>query len=448
MITYDDDIRIDRASPAGDVRHDDPAPAPDQPRPDSAITPPAAADEGERHSPDRRMGIVSLAATVALALIAMMVVATRVLGGEPAPSATADRHLIAAELHDVVERSAGVRVSSIAYVEGVGIVAYSAVDGVGRADLAGWAAERIAPIATRLAGYPADDELIWLVDASADGGFTESLVAPLTAAADASSFTLRPAWRQTRSSAPNTPMPTSSAAPAMDASAAATEAPAEAQSPAADPAPTPAEAPAETDSVPPAGAPTASADAPSDATSPLAGSLSFDFSAGADEWSALSGVWRVVDGSYRQLDDSGYDFASYLLDEVVSEYELEVQMRALDGGVLNAGVMLNRPTGSDRAGTTMVDLTERGSFLRWGHFDENGRYTYIGGVPVERAGDPTRWVSLRVAVRGTSGLAWIDDEYVGEFPLYSDQGRIGLVTSVAAVEFDELVLSPIRAEQG
>ena len=187
---------------------------------------------------------------------------------------------------------------------------------------------------------------------------------------------------------------------------------------------------------------------PADAVPTSGGQLTFDFSVGAEEWSALSGVWRVVDGSYRQLDDSGYDFASYLLDEVVTDYELRVRMRALDGGLLNAGVMLNRPSGSDRAGTTMLDLTERGSFLRWGHFDENGRYTYVGGVPVTRAGDPTRWVDLRVAVRAGTGLVWLDDEYVGEFPIFSDAGRIGLVTSVAAVEFDDVVLTPNAPEEG
>jgi hypothetical protein len=168
------------------------------------------------------------------------------------------------------------------------------------------------------------------------------------------------------------------------------------------------------------------------------------FEVSSDTWNALSGSWTVSDGTYQQLDPSGYDLITQLRVELPDEYRITVSLRPLGEG-LGGGLILAQPRLADRSGATVVDFTDGGSFLRWGRYDEaTGQYQYLGGMAMADGFDPSSAHDLTVDVRRERTAVLVDGVDVGDFEAIGF-GRVGLVTSRSAVAFDNLRVREVGA---
>ncbi len=162
-----------------------------------------------------------------------------------------------------------------------------------------------------------------------------------------------------------------------------------------------------------------------------------DSFATAAAWDGLSGSWSIADGAYQQVDASGYDLITQLRVDPPEQYRVSVLLEALGEG-LGGGVVLAQPRPSERSGSTVVDFTDGGAFLRWGRYDSTtGQYEYVGGVSMGESFDPGAPHELTVDVRKERTMVMVDGVEAGTFePL--GFGRIGLVTSRSAVAFDDV----------
>lgn len=161
------------------------------------------------------------------------------------------------------------------------------------------------------------------------------------------------------------------------------------------------------------------------------------FDDSADAWDALSGSWSVVDGSYQQADPAGYDLISQLRVDPPEQFSVSVSVQPLGEG-LGGGLVLAQPQPAERAGATVVDFTDGGSFLRWGRYDAaTGQYGYVGGVSLGESFDPSVPHELAVEIRAERTIVFVDGVEVGAFEALGF-GRIGLVTSRSIVAFDDL----------
>lgn len=168
------------------------------------------------------------------------------------------------------------------------------------------------------------------------------------------------------------------------------------------------------------------------------------FDDGADAWDALSGSWSVVDGSYQQADPAGYDLISQLRVDPPEQFSVSVSVQPLGEG-LGGGLVLAQPQPAERAGATVVDFTDGGSFLRWGRYDAaTGQYGYVGGVSLGESFDPSVPHELAVEIRTERTIVFVDGVEVGAFEALGF-GRVGLVTSRSIVAFDNLRIVEVGA---
>ncbi len=165
------------------------------------------------------------------------------------------------------------------------------------------------------------------------------------------------------------------------------------------------------------------------------------FEAGAPGWGYLSGEWAAVDGVYRQTDNTGFDYITMANTAPVSQYILEARLRTIDGN-LGAGFVYNAPNLNDRANAMMVDLTEQGTAMRWGYYNERGDYIFLASAPISPPVADGNWHTLRLETRGAESTIYLNDQEVGVIQNQSTSGYVGLVTTQAAVEFDEVRLLP------
>jgi hypothetical protein len=168
------------------------------------------------------------------------------------------------------------------------------------------------------------------------------------------------------------------------------------------------------------------------------GALTDDFSTESKNWSPLTGTWKVINGSYQQSDNSGFDFISQFKTTPPAAFTVSVKMRGLADS-LNAGIMVGQPQQGSRNGATIVDLSSK-DYVRWGAYDvTSGTYKFIGGASLGAAQDLTTQHTLALTISGASTTVAWDGANVGSFAAVS-AGFVGLVTSQAAVEFDDLAV--------
>jgi hypothetical protein len=404
---------------------------------------------------------------VVLAVLALVVVGLKAKGtagaAAGAPGPASDRMVLTEDLVAAADAADGVQQVAGGYVPGTGIVVTVTWRDVTRNEVtARWVAA-LEPLRDRLARTDRGERLFVVVDASGADRFVRTLEAPLRDAVDAAVYTISAA----RSSAFDTPAgtATATAAPAAGATAATTtttrgaadttgantatantttttpRAPANGATTTSTPTPpvnnTRGAGTATTTTAPLAGATTATTATPTVATGSTLYQDAFDTNKGT--WTALAGQWRVEGGAYRQTDDSGFDFISQLDVELPASYALDVKMKAIEGSLL-AGVVVNQPTKGKRNSATMVDFADAGTYLRWGHFDNGGAYVFDGGAKLNPAPDGTKGVLLHVEVRAGKGSVSVDGTRLGTFTAASDTGTVGLVTSQAKVEFDDMTV--------
>ena len=161
------------------------------------------------------------------------------------------------------------------------------------------------------------------------------------------------------------------------------------------------------------------------------------------EFEILSGVWSISDSTLRQTDDCGYDLAAVLPEIVVSDFIWEVSVTDL-AGLNNGGLLIHQSTAHTRSGAVLVDLTDGGTTLRWGQYDNLGYYSEIGSM--ENPGfTPGATQNISVEVHGTQVDISLNGEAVANFTAIHDKGIVGLVASASAVSFDDVTLTALSA---
>jgi hypothetical protein len=195
------------------------------------------------------------------------------------------------------------------------------------------------------------------------------------------------------------------------------------------------------------GSPAAGASISPATTAGVAGVDNFDTK--TENWSPLAGQWRFVNGEYQQLDSAGFDFITQYAIQPASRFSVSVKMRSIEGD-LNAGVMIFQPVKGKRNGATLVDLSNSGTYIRWGHYQTGGAYVFDDGKRLTTPVDATKGVVLEISYADDLIRIYIDSRQVAQFsPKGSDltpagiTGGIGLAVSSAKVAFDDFGVSEI-----
>jgi len=362
-------------------------------------------------------------------LVAGSLLALRVL--RPAlPAQLRDGQQLAWQIADAIGHGPGVQLASGAYLPGDTLLLYSRIDEPDRMRVRAWAVMQLEPFHEQLAAMRQGEVLRWVIDFGPATFEQEVLTAPLNRAADATLY-------QYVSGAP------------LGFTAAA-------QPPAAQPMTTAIDAktsaPVAT-AVPSNHPPTAPTAVSVPATSNVTGTmttetaavalLTFNFTdpvASTQPWRALSGDWIFTDGIYRQQRTNGYDFIAMLNSAPQSHYRLEAKLRLVNG-TMGGGFIYNAPQANKRNGAQVVDLDQQGGFLRWGHYDEQGNYSYGGGSKVTPTIGDGGWHTIALLTHADKSTISIDGRMLGQLTNQSPSGYLGLITSQASVEFDDVILT-------
>lgn len=172
-----------------------------------------------------------------------------------------------------------------------------------------------------------------------------------------------------------------------------------------------------------------------------------DFSLGSPAaWAPLSGTWGLTGENYQQTDADSFGNIAELELTPPSEYEAAVEITPI-GDLIGGGMLIGQPTPGSRNGATVIDITNDGTFLRWGSYDpDSGEYLYTGGVATPDGFDAATAHTMAVRVESAKTSVLLDDDVVAEFEAVS-AGRLGLFTSQSAVAFDNLVISDLSGQE-
>jgi hypothetical protein len=166
-----------------------------------------------------------------------------------------------------------------------------------------------------------------------------------------------------------------------------------------------------------------------------------DFDGGdAAEWSPFAGSWEVIDGAYHQTDEQGFDLGSSL-GFSGDDYSLTANVRYLAGD-MGAGFYFNMTNPDSKNSSQMLNFTDGGETLQWGHFNEAGEFIFNDNTPVPNVADG-EWHTLQLIVKQDVATIILNSEIVAEgIPLTYTSGYVGLLTSTSHVAFDDIVISP------
>jgi hypothetical protein len=378
-------------------------------------------------------------------IIAGMLLAALGIGGllalrslRPAvPAQTLPGQTLAWDIARAAGRSPGVQIASGAYLPGDTLLLYSRVAQADRARVRTWALLQLEPFAERLASMPKAETLKWVIDFGAAPAEQEVITAPLSRAADATLYRYTSAapdlFADVAAGATAAPVQPAQPAPAQPTAAPAQPAqPAPAQ-PTAAPAQPAQPAPAQ---------PTAAPAQPAQGTSVR--DLNFDNAESASKnVKPISGDWAASDGVYTQRDTKGYDYISMLNTDPLSHYSLEARLRLVEGD-MGGGFIYNAPNQNVRAGAQIVDMDKQGTFLRWGRYDDKGAYVYGGGAKLDPPVNDGQWHTLHLLTDGSTSVVAVDGHQLGKIANKSASGYVGLTTSLAHVDFDNISLIALQ----
>lgn len=378
------------------------------------------------------------------------IVALNIWRAEP-PNQIWPGQLFARELARSTTQYPGVTLSSGVYLPDTGVILYSRVDFLTEEQVQIWAAGQLKAQVADLELMPSGQTLTWIIDRGRDSVHQTILRAPLAQAADTNThiyFTLPP-----EAVTPTTPLPENPAPVETTTGIQRALSPEIVDPPAVEPV---LAEPAPVITQPVATEPSNSSepvndDAPATTGGNPISAVSLDstvfvsgFENEATGWIPMAGEWLVQDGRYQQSNATGFDYITMLETEPLTHYSLETRFRHIDGN-LGAGLIYGAPNIDTRAGAGIVDVAENGSFLRWGYYDDDGAYTYQGGLAIDPPVDDGNWHSLRLVTRQEASTIYLDDQEISTFQNQNQGGYVGLVTSEARVEFDDVALLSIPA---
>jgi len=338
-----------------------------------------------------------------------------------APDELLPGQTLAWEMAQAIGHAPGVQLASGAYLPGDTLLLYSRINDTDRTHVRDWAATQLEPFADRLALLNKGETLKWVIDFGTKTVEQEVIIAPLNRAADA---TLHSYVSATLGVFTGTVA--STVAPAPVAQNAATVAPKAVATVAAKGVSTVTQQVA-TQVV---ANPVAALPAPQNLTFDNAADISKD-------WQALSGDWVANNGIYSQRNKVGYDYISMLNLAPQTHYQIEARLRLVDGD-MGGGFVYNAPRNDSRVGAQSVDMDKQGTFLRWGRYDAKGNYIYGGGGTLNPPLNDGQWHSLQLLTHATTSTVSVDGRVIGQLINASATGYLGLTTSQAHVDFDNV----------
>lgn len=356
-----------------------------------------------------------------LVLVTGASLALRLLRLAPPPQVLTGQ-LLAWDIAETVKRTPGVQLASGAYVPGDALLLYSRLDEPDRARVRLWASMQLEPFHDRLAAMAQDETLTWVIDFGPLAAEQEVLIAPLNRAENSTLY-------QYVSAEPGV----FSAVPVTSAVTATTEI-------------TPVSKPVAAPVAPTAGG--VSAPAVVDLAPSLLNQLTFDDpTSSAKAWQSLAGDWVIANGIYSQRQTKGYDYITMLTLAPQTHYQMEAQVR-LGDGEMGGGFIYNAPNLDTRRGAQSLDMDRQGGFLRWGRYDDNGNYVYEGGVKVEPSIHDGQWHTLQLLTHGANSTISLDGRILGQTTNRSTSGYLGLTTSQAHVDFDNVSVTAMSPTAG
>lgn len=370
----------------------------------------------------RRRFAIFLGVTLLLILLVGGWLAQR-LWWTPAPTTSSTGELIARQIAAALQSAPGTQIAAGAYVPGESLLLYSRLDEPARERVRLWALLQLAPFHKVLTPMAANEQLQWVIDFGPNAAEQEIILVPLQQVADTTQY-------RYISSTPGS-------VTAVADTAALPAAPVTAAQPPADTVAPP---------VAPVVVPSVVEPATTAATSTQRNAFTFDDpTTSAQNWSALAGEWVIENGVYSQRRTTGYDYITMLNLAAQSHYQLEADLRFIDGA-MGGGFIYNAPARDARRGAQVVDFVEQGTFLRWGRYDEQGNYTYEGGVSVDPPINDGQWHTLQLLTHATTSTVSLDGRVLGQITNSSAQGYLGLTTSQAHVEFSNVVVVGLAGE--
>lgn len=166
---------------------------------------------------------------------------------------------------------------------------------------------------------------------------------------------------------------------------------------------------------------------------------------GTSEWHPVSGSWETVEGVFHQQDMSGYDYITLLDLPGQSRFQMSIRLRMVDGE-MGGGLIYNAPSLTSRVGAQIVDMDDQGRYLRWGNYDADGAYVFQGGASVASGLSDGEWHTLQVRTDADRSIVLFDGKEIGRPLNRSQSGYLGLVTSRAQVDFDDLIIEELTAD--
>jgi hypothetical protein len=382
-----------------------------------------------------------------IASLAAIVVAAKLLGGG-LNTPNADRAAIATEdmvrqigKLPVVRRVAG------SYVPKIGVIVTIDATDINVDEAAGWWAASALPYKSSFDAYR-NERIFVTIDVASTRPFTRAFVAPLNRISEPVAYQPFSGLGVTNPDAyqPFVRAPSNSDSSKADGSASIGSNPAAKGAGLAASTATPASSLGTKSATKSAGSDPTSVAAPSVVaiapTLPTSGAD--DFAVENAKWKPFTGQWKFREGTYQQLDNTGFDFMTTFAATPTKDFAVSVKIKAIEGGPMNAGLVLFQSVPGKRSDATLVDFADTKNFLRWGHYDRGGVYVYDGGYRLTAPLNKTKAVKLSVEVRSGKATVLIDGKSAGAFTPYKTLGGVGLATSIAKVAFDDFSLSPLK----
>ena len=153
------------------------------------------------------------------------------------------------------------------------------------------------------------------------------------------------------------------------------------------------------------------------------------------EWTLLSGSWTAEGEILSQGNGQAYDQMVHFSNFEQDDYRVQVELRAKPDSIFSGGLLFNVSTFGQRPVSQLFDIVDDGQVIRWAGYDQNGVFSYVGGLRTAAGFDPDGWHTIAVEVRDGRASFFVDDAQVGTSDDVGDAGYVGLVTSLAAMEF-------------
>ena len=171
-----------------------------------------------------------------------------------------------------------------------------------------------------------------------------------------------------------------------------------------------------------------------------------DFEGGADNWSPVSGAWEANNGLYEQVDATGFDLITMFDTQPLTDYVMEGDLRMTEGNH-GGGFIYNAPDPDSPVGAHVVDFYEGGEFLRWGYYDEDRNYVFNGGIELDPGLSDNEFHTLRLETRKDETTLFVDGDEIAVIENQNEGGYVGLVSSEAKLQFDNLFINQIPPEE-